>query len=400
MKFVFRDRAFSFEALRAVGHAVYGGADTGECLATAYRIEEGDLESWHREWAGTAFRVRTIADESLARGHTVSAREAYLRASNYYRTAEFFLHVDPTDPRIRTTWESSVECFGRAAGLFSPRFEAVEIPYEGTTLPGYFYRVDESGASRLTLILHGGFDSTLEELYFFGAAAALRRGYNCLAFDGPGQGRVIRRQKLPFRPDWEKVVTPVIDHALSRPEVDSSRMALMGVSLGGYLAARAAAFEPRIAACVLFNGLFDLHAAALDQAPGFMRRQVEKGDTPLVNAAGRTMMRLDTTRRWSLTHGMWAYGASSPGEFIRMTADYTLEGVAGRISCPTLVLDSEKDHFFPGQAPKVYEALTAPKKYVLFTVNEGAGEHCQVGAMSLTHQRVFDWLDETLVRRM
>ena len=396
MKFVFRDQAFSFEALRAIGHTAYGGADIGECLATAYHIKEGDLESWHDEWARMAFRVRTFADESLARGHTVSAREAYLRASNYYRTAEFFLHVDPTDPRIGTTWESSVECFSEATKLFSPQFEAIEIPYDGTTLPGYFYCVDDSNTPRPTLILHGGFDSTLEELYFFGAVAALRRGYNCLAFDGPGQGGVIRRQKLPFRHDWEKVVTPVVDYVLTRSEVDPSRLALMGLSLGGYLAARAVAFERRITACILFNGLFDLHAAVLDQAPKFARRRMEKGDTPLVNAASRVMMRFDTTKRWSLTHGMWTYGASSPGEFIQMSADYTLEGVADKITCPTLVLDSEEDHFFPGQASKVYEALTGPKKYILFTAKEGAEEHCQVGATVLTHQRVFDWLDETL----
>ena len=101
----------------------------------------------------------------LSAGHEISAREAYLRASNYYRVAEFLL-MDPEDPRIKTTWESSKGCFGKAASLFSPSFEPVEIPYEGTTLPGYFYKVDNDSKSRRpSLIAHGGFDSTLEELY-------------------------------------------------------------------------------------------------------------------------------------------------------------------------------------------------------------------------------------------
>src|ERR687898_1682320 len=103
MKVVFQDPTFSLELLRAIGETYYKGADIGECLSTAYRIKEGDFESWHQEWLKTARRINKYADESLAAGHTVSACEAYLRACNYYRAAEFFL-VNPTDSRIQTTW--------------------------------------------------------------------------------------------------------------------------------------------------------------------------------------------------------------------------------------------------------------------------------------------------------
>ena len=190
MKIVFQDPTFSLQLLRVMGETYYKGADIGECLSTAYRIKEGDFGSWHQEWLKTAERVNKYADESLAAGHTVSAREAYLRACNYYRAAEFLL-IDPADPRIQTTWGKSKECFSKAATLFSPPFEPIEIPYEGTTLPGYFYRVDKGNnrnTPRPTLIAHGGFDSTLEELYTSTAAPALERGYNCLTFEGPGQG--------------------------------------------------------------------------------------------------------------------------------------------------------------------------------------------------------------------
>ena len=98
----------------------------------------------------------------------------------------------------------------------------------------------------------------LIQLYTSAAAPALERGYNCLTFEGPGQGGVIRKQNIPFRYDWEKVITPVLDYAFSRDKtVDPNRIALMGISMGGYLAARAAAFEDRIAACVLYNGVYD-----------------------------------------------------------------------------------------------------------------------------------------------
>jgi len=139
MKLVFNDPTFSFQLLRTIGSSYYGGADIGECLSTAYRIKEGDFESWYSEWFKTAERVRKLVDDSLSSEHSVSARQAYLRASSYYRTAEFFLHENPSDPRIIETWQNSVDCFLKAAEHFPHPFESIEIPYEGTTIPAYFY---------------------------------------------------------------------------------------------------------------------------------------------------------------------------------------------------------------------------------------------------------------------
>ena len=204
----------------------------------------------------------------MSKGHKISSREAHLRATNYYQNgAAFYLNTNPSDPRITPTWEKGLESFRKAIGLFSDKIETIEIPYDGTTLPGYFFNVSgkEYGNSNNdnnsnqkqvekrklpTLILSTGLDGAQEELYFLGVAAALERGYNCLTFEGPGQGTVVRKQKLHFRPDWEKVVSSVIDFALSKrqKEVDPQRIALIGYSMGGYLAPRAAAFEDRIAA--------------------------------------------------------------------------------------------------------------------------------------------------------
>src|ERR671910_196378 len=123
-----KDEAFWFEPLRSLSHVVSGGADIGECLATAARITEGDYDSWHDEWLRTADRVAVEAERSDAGGHDVSARQGFLRASNYYRNAEFFLHADPRDPRLDHAWRRSVECFHRACGLSDPPIELVEIP--------------------------------------------------------------------------------------------------------------------------------------------------------------------------------------------------------------------------------------------------------------------------------
>ena len=212
MKLIFKDQTFSYELLRTVGYAGYGGADIGECLKTAYRIKEGNFESWHTEWISTASRVHALAEEVFAKGQHVSAREAYLRASNYYRTAEFFLHGNPTDGRILETWGKCRTSFRKAMELMDTPFEQVSIPYEKTSLPAYFYRPDDSRKPRPTLIVHGGFDSIGEELYFQVAAAAIQRGYNCLICEGPGQGAMIREQRIPFRPEWERVCSPGRTH--------------------------------------------------------------------------------------------------------------------------------------------------------------------------------------------
>lgn len=386
-----------------MGATYYKGADIGECLSTAYRIKEGDFESWYTEWLKTAKKVHKYADDCLAANHKVSAREAYLRASNYYRAAEFLL-ISPEDPRIQTTWGSSKECFSNAGKLFSPPIESIEIPYEGTTLPGHFYRLNENTNNdtatplpRPTLIAHGGFDSTLEELYTFAAAPALERGYNCLTFEGPGQGGVIRKQKIPFRYDWEKVVTPVIDYALTRDrDIDPNKIALIGISMGGYLAARAAAFENRISACILYNGVYDGYDAFASGFPQSLRTAVENGNSNAVNTVIDILSDIDANLRFNMKHGMWTTGTNSPFELIQGSKKYTVKGIAQKIKCPTLVLEAEKDDSFPGQPRMVYDALTCPKKYILFTSEEGAEEHCQSGAPAISNQRIFDWLDERL----
>ena len=403
MKIVFQDPTFSLQLLRTIGQTYYKGADIGECLSTAYRIKEGDFESWYTEWLKTAKRVHRYANDCLAANHKVSAGEAYLRACNYYRAAEFLL-IDPEDSRIQTTWGSSKECFINAGRLFSPTIESIEIPYEGTNLPGHFYHVKEDSNNntitpRPTLIVHGGFDSTLEELYTSAAAPALERGYNCLTFEGPGQGGVIRKQKIPFRHDWEKVVIPVMDYALTRDkEIDPNRIALMGISMGGYLAARAAAFEHRISACILYNGVYDGYDAFASGFPQSLRQAVENGNIDVVNTVVGILSDLDSNMRFNLNHGMWTTGTNSPFELIQGSKQYSIKNIAQNIKCPTLILEAENDDSFPGQPKKVYDALTCPKKYILFTTEEGAEEHCQCGAPAISNQRIFDWLDETFAK--
>src|SRR5215471_175609 len=241
------DLQFWYETLRWLGLAAYGGADFGEVVTTAARVSAGLYDSWYEQWAATAQRVEAEARGQLAAGHQVSGRDGLLRAATYWRSAEFFTRDGKPDPRGRPTWEASVRCFADAAALMSPEVTPVTIPFEGTTLNGYLYG-SPRGGPQATCIMHGGFDSNAEEWHHQGALAARERGYTVITFDGPGQAGPHYRDGLLFRPDWETVVSPVIDWAVARPEVDPRRIALSGLSMGGGLAPRAAAFEPRIRA--------------------------------------------------------------------------------------------------------------------------------------------------------
>jgi len=398
MNIIFKDVQYSFQLLRALGAAPGGGADIGECLKTGYRIKEGDDNSWYNEWSKTAKTVESIGDEFASQGHKISASEAYLRASNYYRSAEFFLHVNPKDPRIMETWGKSRDMFLKAIKLIdSPIIRPVNIPYEKTNLPAYLGLVDNSEKKRPLLIIQTGFDGTGEELFQQTGFAALKRGYNVLVFEGPGQGAMIREQNIPFRYDWEKVVTPVVDFALQQKETDPNRIALMGISFGGYLAPRAAAFEHRIKICIANGGIYNFHEIMVKHGPKNFEEILDDPDgSKEIDAELYKEMKTNPGLRWSISNGMWVFGVNSPTAFIKATRPYTMEKVVSDIKCKMLIVDSQDDKDLPGQSIKLYNALKCPKEYLLFTREEGAEEHCQIGASMISNERIYNWLDNNL----
>ena len=392
-----KDELLDAQTLRAAGAAPYGGADIGECVTTARAVNGTNLASWHAAWTATAVRTLALAESEQAAGRLDSARLAFFRASSYFRTAGVMLLGAPLDPRLVESYARQASAFQSGASLLAEPPEILEIPYEGTTLPGYFFRAAPRPMSRPLVILTGGYDSTAEELYFFNGAAALARGYNVLAFDGPGQGDALVRQGLVLRPDWEAVITPVVDYALTRPDVDPDRVALIGLSLGGYLAPRAAAGEHRLAACIADCGSYDLFAAALRRIPGPLAAGIT-GRRPLAASALRRVLQAlegKPTAGWALRRGQLVHGASSPLDYLQALREYSLKDHAPRITCPVLVCDAEGDDI-SASAPQLVDALSCQKHYIHFTAAEGAGDHCEAGARTLYHARAFAWLDSLL----
>ena len=230
-----------------------------------------------------------------------------------------------------------------------PPIEAVDIPFERGMLLGYFY--SGSGVGELpTLIMHKGFDGSASEMHFLGAVAAQARGYNVLTLDGPGRPAARHRGSRVFQPRWETVITPALDWLSERDDVDATQISIFGAGVGAYLAARAAAFEPRLAALVALDGVYDLGEAGAAKVP----------------AAA------------SYLH-------------------YTLRGgVAERIRCATLICEGQISGFLSGQPRELYERLTCPKRLMRLTSSEAAGPYGQSGDQQLVFARIFDWLDQTL----
>jgi pimeloyl-ACP methyl ester carboxylesterase len=385
--------------LRALPYALYGGADIGECVTTINRIGEGSADDWHREWIATAKRIAEAARHSKKRGHTVSAREGYFRASTYYHVSYFPLYGFPVDPRLTQAFEAEVSSFQHAAALSSPAIEPIEIPFEDGSLPAYFLRADETVTPKPTIVHVNGYDSNIQEMYFAHGPAAVRRGYNCLLVDGPGQGRNLIRDGLALRPDWEVVVKAMIDYVLTRSEVDPERIALAGWSFGGFLAPRAAAFEKRIAALVADPGQWDqkegLKALPI---PLEVLSDLDHADPTMFASIEQTLSspNVDPMLRWRLIQRLlWVHGKSNLYDLAREISRFEISSFAQHITCPTLITAAEGDSIAKG-ARTLYDALICPKMFVEFTVAEGSGGHCEALSRALYHQRVFDWLDETL----
>jgi pimeloyl-ACP methyl ester carboxylesterase len=393
-RLVMKDELLDAQVLRTAGSAPYGGADLGECLAAARRVDGVDLGRWYEAWMRAADDAAALAEAELAAGRAVTAQGCFYRASSYARNAGVMLMGTPLDDRLRQSNKKQTETFRRGAALFANPPEAVSMPFEGTTLPGYYFRANEEQTPGPTVILLGGYDGTAEELYFLNGAAALARGYHVLAFDGPGQGAALIQQGIVLRPDFETVVAAAIDHLLTRPETDPDRIAIIGLSLGAHLAPRAASGEPRLAACIADCGSFDLFESALERVPGPLAEGLRTGkrSSAIVLGAILRILAKKPTAGWALRRGQLVHGVGSPLAYLESLREYSLAGRAEAIQCPTLVCNAEGDDI-SATAPRLFEALQCTKKFVTFRASEGAGDHCEAGARTLYHARSFAWLD-------
>ncbi|KAJ5971600.1 uncharacterized protein N7479_001518 [Penicillium vulpinum] len=409
---IFSSDFFNFEFLRILGNAGCLGAESGECLVARAQIKDGDPESWYRAWTEQADKAIALAEEARASDDNVGASWAYLRAANYYRASEFFLHCNPEDPRLLSAITKSVKAFDTGSQFLDGEVKILSIPYEnGASLPGRLFLPAKRGPRPLPLIVQtGGFDSTQEELYFYGPAGALPRGYAVLTFEGPGQGIVLRRDGLHFRPDWEKVTSKVLDlveHELAGLyNLDMNRIAVQGASLGGYLALRAAA-DPRVRACISCDGCYDLFDITRSRMPdwfinGWMSGWLSDG---FFNGVVGFLSATNFQLRWEFGHSQWIYGVDTPANVMRMMQKFTLKGDKGgdylsQLKCSTLVTGAGDTFYFTPDinAQRIFDQLGhLPDNRKQLWIGKGAdggGLQAKIGSIALMHQKMFAWLDE------
>lgn len=385
-----------FEIRSVIGHATEGAADIGEVLAATAGIRKNDHQGWFAAWTGLAERTAGVADDAAAAGHRVSAAEAYLRASAYFGVAVNALSALPDTDDLVAVFRRQRAAWDAFISVTPASVTRVDIPFEPASLPGWLFRPGTDLAERATLIAVNGSDGSLAGMWATCVAPALRRGYNVLVFDGPGQQSQLFERNVPFRPDWENVLTPVFDFVLTQQGIDPGRIAVYGISQGGYWVARALAFEHRFAAAIADPGVVDVSTSWTRNLPASLVRLLDAGENAKFDREMALGMRFSPqiARTWRFRAR--PYGASGYAETIDAVRTYTLIDVASQITTPLLITDPDDEQFWPGQAAQLASLAPAVSTLMPFTATEGAQGHCQPLARGLTAQRMFDWLDERL----
>ncbi len=314
-------------------------------------------DDWCRAWSERAARHESIAQEALAKKHFLTAGECLQRAGVYYHFASFLFVNDI--PQMKVAHQKAIACRNAALPYLSPPGERVEIPFEGTRLAGILRK--PAGIVRPpVMVMACGLDSTKEETEAY-EAPFLARGIAILVFDGPGQGEA--QYDLPIRGNYETAVKAVIDYIETRSDLDSNRIGMWGVSLGGYYAPRATAFEKRIKACIALGGPFNM-GKAWDGLPELTREAFR------VRSHGKTQ---EDGRKVALT--------------------LSLEGIAQNITCPIFIVNGRRDRIIPpADAERLAREVRGPVELMMIE----DGNHIGNNRAYRWRSQTADWMKEQL----
>ena len=372
---------WSAEMLAMLSTAPYGGADISEIdrIGRQLRSCVGDDDAWFRAWTagGDLMRGRAAAAEKAR--HVFTASSLYLRACAQYQHAEHFRH--PKDDAAIDTFRRSLACFEKFMALTDrPRIEKVEIAYAHGKLPAYFIHAEWKRAARAPCVVRfGGFDTQKELQYLRGVADLARRGFSVLLVDGPGMGELIRFLAIPLHHDYELVGSACLDYLATRADVDSRRIAVVALSLGGYFAPRCASLDERFAACVAWGAQWDVHALWVQRIKG-----IEEG-TPVALPV-------------PVDHVKWVFGVQTFEQALAKLEGFKLDGVVQKMTCPFLLTQGTEDKQVPmSEAQKLFGATgSKDKTFRVFTPEEGGAQHCQRDYLTAVCDVIGDWLTDKL----
>jgi dienelactone hydrolase len=305
------------------------GVDPNDLERLVATIDRWD--DWCRIWCEAAARHEALATEAAAQKRRVTAGEAYLRAAIYYHYAKH-LFADHPD-QFRDAHQRMLRCYRAWSSHLEPTMERFEIPFEGATMAAYLRRPADMAKPKVAILLPG-LDAAKEELHAW-SDAFLARGLAAVTLDGPGQGETSFH--LPIRHDWGRVIGAVIDVLERRPDVDAKSVAVIGQSLGAIYAPLAAAFEPRIKACVANCGPFDF-GRVLPQMP-----KVSQETFRIRSHAG------------------------SMADAVKIASRLSLADCAHQIRCPLLVVFGGGDRLIPpAEGERLARAASGPTDFVVY----------------------------------
>jgi dienelactone hydrolase len=360
------------------GMAPYGVVALEEIdrVCEKLRVRQHEPQAWLEEWRAMGALVESRADAALAKNHKMTAGDYYLRAGIYHYNAERFI---TPGPQKRAQGAKSYQCWHTGIRLREPLIDFVEVPYQGTTLPALFMKAAPRSQPAPTVVVVNGMDNAKEMSIFFAGREFARRGFNTLAFDGPGMGETRRMRDMPSRYDYEVPGGAAFDYLAARADVDAKRIAIMGYSFGGYYSSRIAACDHRYAACIALSALH------WDLAAWQQKIMAKNANSPKTVAQSNFQFR-------------WVVGAETAEEGIAIAKQFTLKDVAKDIVCPFLVTHGGNDRVVPVEnAPKLYEAVASKNKTIkIFSTEEGGAEHAHVDNRQVGMDFAADWLEETM----
>ena len=357
--------------------ATFGEID--DALAPLKPLAGGDKaianEAWYQAMMKLAENLERLGTDDRAEGHDLSAARKHHRAGLYYLRAERF--AAHGDPRGLLAYKRGVEHYRLARKLENAPVEFLDIPFRGSTFPAMFVKAKGEG-KRPCVVFQQGFDSLKELFYPVGGTQFRDRGVSLLVIDQPGAGGALRLNGLTALVESEHAVGAAIDYLETRPDIDADRIGVMGISLGGYYAPRAAAFEKRIKACLCWGAIWDFGARWEDMASDSKKF----GSIP------------DMAK-----HAMWVFGQKDMDGVLAFGKQIRCEPFADKITCDFFIVHGENDRQVPlHQAELLYNAAVNAKsrKMKVFKLSDGGAEHCQVNNRTLAADALADYAAETL----
>ncbi len=384
----FKTKPFDFMFQWILGSCSGGGAEIGEAMYIASHIREGNGEDWYREFTAMGNRVLSRAENSEKHGHKLSASDAFLRGYIYFRSAPLFLNPR-TDKRYKASYEAARNWFRRGIELRSMEAETIEIPFEEGLLPGYIFKPDDRLDAGKTLIMIGGGDTFVEDLYFYIGPSAFRRGYQLVMVDLPGQGP-LPWEGLYFPVEAEASIGVLIDELEKRGDIHTEKLGLYGISGGGYLTPRSASKDKRIKAVAACSVILDLNTLWTRKLLNLHKSLPGKIMKLLKPDTYRSFINLVETYRWR-------WGARNNDELLINSEPMKFN--PEEIKCPLLNLVAEQEYFqFPPTQNAAEHCLKAVKDSTLLITpaDEGADSHAVGTNIHLMSQLLFDWMDEKL----